>query len=230
MNAPDSCRTALRFATAAVLACLLAACGTTVSGHPNASRNPATTTVHANSDLARLLPDPSQFPSRYAAVALPAEVALQAANDLDGILPRGDINPGSCAPQAPTAGPVVMVGTDDTTRATLTVELTRADQPLSKLRNQLQQCTTVHVTHSGTTATITTELDPAPPLDADDTLALRRTVTSESVTQPRTMQTLLGQIGDIRINVTYMSFTNAPSDTEALDTLFATAVTKVRKG
>ncbi|WP_067700291.1 sensor domain-containing protein [Nocardia jejuensis] len=219
----------LRAVGVAVLGCVLAACGTTVSGHPNPSRNPAGTT-RSDAGLAALLPDPSQFPSRYAAVALPPDVAGQAAADLDGVLPDAQIDPSTCGPTAPTAGPVVSVGTDDTTRATLTVELTRVDQPLATLRNQLQQCGTVKVTHSGTTATVTTELDPPPPLDVDDALALRRVVRSESPTQARTMQTLLGQVGDIRINVTYMTFTDTRSDTEALDSLFTTAVTKVRKG
>lgn len=209
----------------------LAACGTTVSGHPVGNRN-SVTTVQTDSGLARLLPEASQFPARYTAVTLPIDAAGQAAGDLDGILPGAQIDPATCAPSAPTAGPAVSVGTDDSTRATLTVELVRTDQPLSTLRDQLQRCGTVRVGHSGTTATITTELDPPPPLNADDTLALRRTVQSESGSAgiTRHMQTLLGQIGNVRINVTSMSFTDGKADTEALDALFTMAVSKVRKG
>ncbi len=216
----------------ALLGMILAGCGsTTISGHPVASQSPVTT-VHTDSGLARLLPDASQFPSRYAAVTLPVDAAGQAASDLDGVLPGASIDPATCAPQAPTAGPVVVVGTDDTTRATLTVALVRTDQKLATLRDQLQRCATVRVGHGGTTATITTDMDPPPPLDADDTLALRRTVQSESggAGLTRSMQTLLGQIGDVRINVTYMSFSGGKPDAEALDTLFTTAVSKVRKG
>lgn len=213
----------------AVLSCLVAACGTTVSGTPVASRNPVST-VQADSGLARLLPAAAQFPSRYAAVILPPEAAGQAANDLDGILAGAAVEPGSCVPSAPSAGPAVIVGTDDATRATLTVELVRIDQPLAKLRDQLQRCGTVRVAHGGTT--VTTELDPPPPLDADDTLALRRTVRSESGSagSTRSMQTLLGQVGDVRINVTHMSFNGTPADAEALDSLFTATVSKVRKG
>ncbi|WP_245663015.1 DUF5642 family protein [Nocardia inohanensis] len=214
-----------------MLGCLLAACGTEVSGQPVSARGPVTA-AQVDDSLARLLPDASKFPKRYPAVTLTAETATQAANDLDGVLPGAQVDPSTCAPAAPAAGPAVMVGTDDATRATLTVELTRSDQSLSGLRDQLQRCGTVQVGHSGTSATITTELDPPPPLDADDTIALRRTVRSGggSAGTTRSMQTLLGQVGDVRINVTYMSFSDGKSDAEALDSLFTTAVSKVRKG
>lgn len=229
--AASMCRRPVRAVGVTVLGCLLAACGTEVSGHPIASRSPITA-VSNDSGLTKLLPDPSQFPSRYTALALPPEAAGQAANDLDGILPGAQADPGTCAPAAPTGGPAVAVGTDDSTRATLTVELTRSDKPLSALRDQLQRCGTVRVTHTGTSSTVTTELDPPPPANADDTLAVRRTVASATTGTglTRKMQTLLGQIGDVRINVTYMSSGDAASDSEALDTLFTTALRKVRKG
>ncbi|MFE3261624.1 sensor domain-containing protein [Nocardia sp. NPDC059091] len=209
---------------------LLAACGTTVSGHPIAARNPVPA-AGSDTGLTKLLPDPSQFPSRYPAIVLPAEASSQAANDLEGYLPGAQVDPNTCAPATPTAGPAVAVGTDDTTRATLTVALTRSGRPLSALRDQLQRCGTVRVGHSGVTSVVTTQLDPPPPVDADDSLALRRTVgTDKSATGlTRTMQTLVGQIGDVRIAVTYMT-SGSTSDSEALDALFTTAVRKVRKG
>ncbi|MFE6858478.1 sensor domain-containing protein [Nocardia sp. NPDC057668] len=215
----------------AVLGLLVVACGTTVSGQPIAAKGPATA-VRADSDLTRLLPEASKFPGRYEVVELPPGAADQAAHDLDGILPGANVEPGACVPPVPAAGPAVAVGTDDATRATLTVELIRIDQPLSKLRDQLQRCGTVTVGYAGTTATVTTELDPPPPLDADDTLALRRTVRSENGSSglTRSMQTLLGQVGQVRINVTHMSYGEAEPDAEALDSLFTAAVSKVRKG
>ncbi|WP_328290063.1 sensor domain-containing protein [Nocardia aurantiaca] len=209
---------------------LLAACGTTVSGHPTDARDPVPTAA-ADSGLARLLPDPSQFPSQYTAVMLPVDAASQAANDLEGYLPGAQVDPSSCAPVAPTAGPVVSVGTNDATRATLTVALTRSGTPLSALRDQLRRCGTVRVGHSGVTSVVATQLDPPPPVDADDSLALRRTVGTENSAPglTRTMQTLVGQIGDVRIAVTYMT-SGSTTDSEALDTLFTTAVRKVRRG
>ncbi|MVU77059.1 sensor domain-containing protein [Nocardia sp. ET3-3] len=209
---------------------MLAACGTTVSGHPTAARNPVTPIVSVDG-LTKLLPDPSQFPTRYTALVLPADTAKQAADDLNGYLPGAQVDPSACAPETPTAGPVAAVGNDDTTRATLTVVLTRSTQPLSTLRNQLQGCGTVRLGHSGATSVVTTQLDPPPPANADDSLAIKRTVGAENSRTglTRTMQSLVGQIGDVRINVTYMTSGTA-SDSEALDALFTTALRKVRKG
>lgn len=159
-------------------------------------------------------------------------MAGQAARDLDGILPGAAVDPGDCQPSAPVSDPAVAVGTDDSSRATMTVELVRTDQTLADLQKQVERCGSVRVTQSGTTATVTTEILPPPPLDADETVALRRTVRSEAGGPglTRTMQTLLGQVGDVRINVTYMSYGDERPDGEALDALFTTAVSKVRKG
>ncbi|WP_306365528.1 DUF5642 family protein [Nocardia sp. CC227C] len=212
------------------LGCALAACGTTISGHPRSSSGPNSTA--AVSELARLLPNPSQFPAPYAAVELPPDTAEQAAHDLDGILPGARVDPEDCVPVPPVSEPAVSVGTDDATRATLTVELVRTDHTLGTLRQQLERCGTVRATQSGTSATVTTELLPPPPLDADETVALRRTVRSEAGDPgtTRIMRTLLGQVGDVRINVTYMTFGDDSLDGEALDSLFTTAVSKVRRG
>ncbi len=214
----------------AALGCALTACGTTVSGHPRSSSGPNSTA--AVSELARLLPNPSQFPEPYAAVELPPDTAEQAAHDLDGILPGARVDPEDCAPVPPVSVPAVSVGTDDATRATLTVELVRTDHSLATLQRQLERCGTVRATQNGTTATVTTELLPPPPLDADETVALRRTVRSEAgdPETTRNMRTLLGQVGDVRITVTYMTFGADSLDGEALDSLFTTAVSKVRRG
>ncbi|MGW4246995.1 sensor domain-containing protein [Nocardia sp. NPDC004722] len=210
---------------------LLAGCSSSVSGHPIAARNPVTPLASADGGLAKLLPDPSQFPSRYTAMALPADTAKQAADDMNGYLPGAQVDPSGCVPTTPSAGPAVAVGSDDNTPATLTVVLTRSDKPLSALRDQLQQCGTVRLGHSGVTSVVTTRLNPAPPANADDTLALERTIGTEhsQTGLTRTMQSLIGQIGDVRISVTYMTSVSA-SDSEGLDTLFNTALRKVRKG
>ncbi|MFD7845817.1 sensor domain-containing protein [Nocardia sp. NPDC059764] len=218
------------------LGTVLAACGTTVTGHPTAVRNPAPVAT-ADQTLTAMLPDPSKFPARYTAVVLSPETAAQAAYDLEGYLPGAQVDPSTCAPVAPKTGPAVSVGTDDHGQATLTVVLTRPGKPLSTLRDQLRQCGTVKVGHTGVTSVVTTQLDPPPPVIADDSLALRRTVGPEN--RPggpenrdgltRSMQTLIGQVGEVRVAVTYMT-SGSTSDTEALDTLFTAAVRKVRKG
>ncbi|MEV0343554.1 sensor domain-containing protein [Nocardia sp. NPDC050713] len=234
MTVPDSTgRTrALGACAAAVCALLLTGCGSTVTGQPVAAR--PSTVRHIAAGLTTLLPEPAQFPARYPAVVLPPEAAAQAAGDLNGVIRGATVRPEGCAPDEQQFGPdhtAIAVGSDETSRATLTVELTRTRQPLSTLREQVLRCGEMRVARAGATTTVSTELDPPPPLDADDTLALRRTVAPDvggpGLTQ--TMRTLVGQVGDVRIAVTYMTFSDAPPDTAALDELFTTAVRKVRE-
>ncbi|WP_327119409.1 DUF5642 family protein [Nocardia sp. NBC_01730] len=230
----DSTRTRLGCVLPVVCAVLLAGCGSTVSGHP-ASLSPTAVTRHVSAELPTLLPDPLQFPAPYAAVVLPSEAAAQAAGDLDGMGRGASVQPSGCVPPEQKFGPdqtAIAVGTDNDTRATMTVELTRTDEPLVSLRARLTKCGSVRVSRAGAASTVTTELDPPPQVDADDALALRRTVAPEvggaSLTQ--SMRTLIGQVGDVRISVTYMSFSGGKPDTVAVDELFAAVVRKVRKG
>lgn len=214
-------------------AVLLAGCASTVTGHPVAS-GPSPVTRHVTAQLSTLLPDATQFPAEYGAVVLPPEAAAQAAGDLTGVGRGSTVQPAGCVPPAQQFGPdqtVVTVGTDNRTRATMTVELTRTWHPLSALREQLKRCQQVQVSRAGATTTVTTELHTAPPVDADDALALRRTVAPQvrvaGLTQ--SMQTLIGQVADVRITVTYMTFGDVTPDAPALDELFTTAVGKVEK-
>ncbi|MEV0292702.1 sensor domain-containing protein [Nocardia sp. NPDC050710] len=215
-------------------AVLLAGCGGAVTGRPVAAEQ-TVVSRHIDAQLGSLLPDPSQFPGKYPAVVLPAEAAAQAAGDLNGIARGATVQPDGCVPPQQSFGPdqtAIVVGTDNDTRATMTVELTRTRQPLSALRTQLKRCGELRVNRAGATTTVRTELQAPPPVEADDTLALRRTVAPDSggagLTQ--SMQTLTGQVGDVRITVTYMIFSDGQADTASLDELFTTAVQKVRKG
>ncbi|GAA5107147.1 hypothetical protein GCM10023319_78620 [Nocardia iowensis] len=230
----DSARRRVYFAVPVASAVLLAGCGSTVTGHPVAGEQ-TKVTRHVSAALSTLLVDPAQFPVRYPAVVLPPEAAGQAAGDLTGISRGARVQPGNCVPPEQRLGPdqtAIAVGTDDATRATITVELIRTEQPLAAWRSQLKQCSTVRVSRGAATTTVTTELEPPPPIDADDTLALRRTVAPDvggaGLTQ--TMRTLAGQVGDVRITVTYMSFSDAKPDMAAVDELFTTAVRRVEQG
>lgn len=203
-----------------------------MSGHP-VSLSPTAVAARGSAELPRLLPDPAQFPAPYAAVVLPSEAAAQAAGDLDGMGRGVSVQPSGCVPPEQRFGPdqtAIAVGTDNDTRATMTVELTRTDEPLASLRSRLTKCGSVRVSRAGAASTVTTELDPPPPVDADDALALRRTVAPEvggaSLTQ--SMRTLIGQVEGVRISVTYMSFSGDKPDTATLDELFTAAVRKVR--
>ncbi|RMI30174.1 DUF5642 family protein [Nocardia stercoris] len=221
----------------AVLGSLLAACGSTVSGHPG----PATTggpqrlDRHIAAPLSTLLPGPEQFPNGYAVLTLPPDRARQAGTDLAGIPAGSATDPADCAPPVPPPGtddPAAEVGSDDTTRTSITVELTRDTEPLATLRDQLERCTVVRTLGGSITKTVTTELLPPPPADADDTLALHRTVAGAvggpGLTQSTTA--LIAQIDDVRITVASLIFGDAPADTTALDQVFTAAVDRVRAG
>ncbi|WP_433760565.1 sensor domain-containing protein [Nocardia sp. CA-135398] len=240
MTVPNSTRRGPRgfglsgWVSLAASAMLLTGCASTVTGHPVGS-GPSTVTRHVAAQLSTLLPDPAQFPAEYEAVVLPAEAAAQAAGDLTGVGRGSTVQPDGCAPPAQQFGSnqtAIAVGTDNQTRATMTVELTRTGQPLSALRDQVKRCRQVHVSRAGATTTVTTDLQAPPPIDADDTLALRRTVAPQvsAAGLTQSMQTLTGQIADVRITVTYMTFGDAKPDTAALDELFTAAVLKVKKG
>jgi len=76
---------------------------------------------------------------------------------------------------------------------------------------------------------------PAPPVDADDSLAVDQTVTTESSGSMRRTLTLAAQIGDMRISATWLhegskeTTRGAAPDTQALDALFTDAVLAVRR-
>lgn len=211
---------------------LVAGCSSSVDG----SARPVDGRASRSGALSELLLDPSSFPPRYPAVVLPQQAVAQAAPDLTGIPPGAKVDPAGCKPPAQDYGPdgtAMVVGTDNANRSTITIELVRVDAPLAELGAQIAQCPEVTTTRNGVDALVATTLTPPPPLDADDTLALRRTVRSgpagQGVTQ--SMLTLVAQIDDVRVQATYMSFgADSELDTESLDTLFTSAVLKVRGG
>jgi hypothetical protein len=211
----------------------LAGCAQSVSGTPVAES--AVSVRQIDGSLAELLPEPSQFPARYPAVVLPAQAATAAAGDLDGVGAGATVSPAKCTPDEAEPGgepAAVAVGTDDASRATLTVELSRSAEPVSSLRDRLGECGLIQVRRAGAASTVTTALDRAAPTGTDDAIALRRTVVPEvggaGLTQ--TMQTSIGQIGDVRITVTSMTFGAGQPDTAAVDEMFATTATAVRGG
>ncbi|MFD3593926.1 sensor domain-containing protein [Nocardia sp. NPDC058640] len=215
----------------AAVSCALTGCGDSVSGTPVAES--AVSVQHVDATLSELLPAPSQFPARYPAVVLPAHAATAAAGDLDGVGAGDTVSPAQCAPIEPEPGgepAAVAVGTDDASRNTLTVELSRSTELVSRLRDQLRGCGQIQVARAGAGSTVSTVLDQAVPAGADDAIALRRTVVPDvggaGLTQ--TMQTSVGQIGDVRITVTSMTFGAGQPDTAAVEEMFATTVASVR--
>ncbi|WP_054814155.1 hypothetical protein [Nocardia arizonensis] len=212
---------------------LSAGCGATVAGYATPAEQ-ITVTRGVPGDLTSLLPAAAQFPPAYPAVVLSPEAAAQASGDLTGVARGASVQPVACAPPHRDFGPdatAIAVGTDNDTRATLTVELTRTTEPLGRLRAQLRGCGEMRVNRAGTVTTVRTELLDPTAVDADDTLALRRAVRPDvgGVGLTQNMRTLIAQIADVRITVTYMSFDGDEPDIEALDDLFVVAAREVRE-
>lgn len=219
----------------------IAGCGSDVVGSAEPA-DPGTTDAGATTsapetgnapDLEALLVDPSVFPAPYDAIVLPPQAIAQASPDLTGIPAGAEVSPAGCKPKDVATGDAAMiVGTDNADRATITVELTAVEEPLSVREDQLEQCAEVQATKSGATSTIRSTITPAPPIGADDTLAVKQTVSSgtgsDSITQ--SMLTLMAQVGDVRVTATYMSFDSAAPDAATLDELFTASVLKVKAG
>ena len=148
--------------------------------HPNPRRRNLPLRKTA-APLSELLLTPEEFPEPFGAVVLPPQAVPMAAPDLVGV-PRGaTVDPSECEPPEQDYGPngtVMAVGTDNATRATISVELTKVDAPLDELEAQTRQCPSMTVTANGVTTTVTTEILPPSPIDADKTMSLRRTVVS----------------------------------------------------
>lgn len=192
-----------------------------------------TTSPSSNVDLDALLVDPSVFPPPYDAIVLPPQAISQASPDLTGIPSGAEVSPAGCKPKEVEPGrTALIVGTNNADRATISVELTEVEEPLSVREAQLEQCSEVTATKSGAVSTIRSTITPAPPINADDSLAVRQTVSSgtgtESVTQ--SMLTLMAQVDNVRITATYMSFDDEAPDAANLDQIFTTAVLKVNAG
>ncbi|WP_196814484.1 sensor domain-containing protein [Nocardia sp. BMG111209] len=224
---------ARRVPAAMVLGALLSACGSTVAGQPGPVRS-ATAVQHVGG-LAAMLPRQEAFPAHYTVVVLSPEQARGALDDLRGVPAGAPVEPGSCAIPAivvDAGSTAVEVGSDDEARATVTVELLRTGEPLARVRERSARCALVRVRQGPLTSTVVTAVEELTGVAADDTLALRRTVsgTAGGPGLRRSMYTRLAQIGDIRVNATTLTFGDDAADTAALDRVFAAAIDAVRHG
>ncbi|MEV0432979.1 sensor domain-containing protein [Nocardia sp. NPDC050413] len=218
-------------ACAVLMTGALTGCAEAVSGIPVAES--ATSMHHVEAAPADLLPDPHEFPAAYPAVVLTPQAASAAAEDLDGVGMGATVSPVECTPPESEPGaepPAVAVGTDEVSRASLTVELSRTTELLARVRDRLRACEQIRVSRAGAGSTVTTEVSAHVPAGADEAMTLRRSVIPDvggaGLTQ--TMYTSVGRVGDIRITVTSMTFGAGEPDKAAVDELFATAVRSVR--
>ncbi|QNG21358.1 sensor domain-containing protein [Rhodococcus triatomae] len=202
-------------------------CGQTIVGTATASEEMVDGA--RGGDLSGLLLDPAAFPPQYPAIVLPPSAVAQAAPDLTGVPPGAVVDPLECMPDVQGYGPdrtVMAVGTDETSRSTITVEVARVRESLPEWTERHRECEDITVSSSGATSEVQTRSTPARPVSAEDSAALRRTVTSggESTPVRQSMLTLVAQTEDIRVLATLMYFGDRQPDTAALDDVFVEAI------
>lgn len=213
---------------AALICASLVGCGMGVPGHPVV----APAVGHVTAPLPDLLPRPEQFPPQYTTVVLGPDQAREASDDLTGMPAGSLVEPAECAASAAAAGATAtVVGANDAQRVTITVELLRTDEPMTALRDHLRRCAVVRAHHGAMATTVVTEWDPLGTTGADEALAVRRTVAGpgSATGYTQTMQVRVGQVADVRISATYLTFTAAPTDSAGLERVFAATVANVRR-
>ena len=211
-------------------AALIGGCARVVTGAGRAGdpevRPPAPISV------ADLLIEPTRFPVQYPAAVLDPREVDRVLGEIDGVSDGSEVTPPECAPLPVLASQKAAVeGIDGASGARLIVTLTRPVPSLRARASQLADCSSFTITaggEDGEVSEVTADLPPPPPVDADDTYAVDQTVTTGSA-DSRTL-TLVALVGDVRVTTSWQQdSSDASPDTEALDTLFADAVLKVRQ-
>ena len=181
--------------------------------------------------VADLLIAPDQFPAPYRATVLDHTAVYRALQDVAGVPPGAVVTPPECTPEPLDAQHTAAVeGVDSRSSGSLIVAVTRPAPPLRAGR--LRACSSFTAAHGAEVWAIRSTVLPAPPVDADEQLAVDQTVTtSRSV---RRTLTLTAQIGDTRVSATWRRADADPGAVEALDAgvldpLFRDAVLKVRR-
>jgi hypothetical protein len=214
-------------------AALLVGCTRVISGTVQSVADGAES---ASIPVADLLIQPGQFPARYRAVVLDATAVYRALQDVDGVAAASIVDPPQCAP--PPLAPLdtaAMQGIDSEDASSLIVTVTRPAGPLRDRAEQLTACPAFTAVQSQNASAITVTVLPAPPVDVDDSYAVDQTVTAESSGSMRRTLTLAAQIGDVRINATWLhegpkdTTPDIGPDTQALDAVFSDAVLTVRR-
>jgi hypothetical protein len=206
-------------------------CASTVNGTAMPS---SATVVHVAGDLSGLLLATSSFHTPYEAVILPGPAVSQALGDLIGDTADATVEPSDCAQDLidlDTADAAIVVGTNNSTRSTISVALARTTGSLADQKEKFERCPDVTSTENRTTTKIHVEVTPAAPIDADESLAFKRTVTSGSGTKPLTQTSvqLWAQVGDVIVMAAHISFSNAKPDAAVLDELFTAQVLRLKK-
>ena len=186
--------------------------------------------------IAELLIEPTRFPEQFPAVVVDPSIVSRLLRQIDGVTDGSVVTPPECAPPPVVAAEGAAVqGVDQRSGATLIVTVTRPSPSLRARVDQLVGCSSFTSVVEGDvsqTSEVTTELPPAPPVDADDSFAVDQTVTPESsgASGTRTL-TLVARVADVQVTTSWQGVVDTSDtgpDTQALDTLFTDAVLKVR--
>ncbi|MBF9319915.1 hypothetical protein B5566_15905 [Mycobacterium sp. MHSD3] len=216
-------------------ACTRAIDGTPIESSAGASSPLTTTTAPLRAPagpVGALLLAPTDFPYQYPATTLDPGAAGLALRDIRGVPDAATVAPTTCTPEPVPAVPqdaAVAVGTNESDNSTITVAVLRVPQPLATYKTQLERCTSYTFTDPDqVTSTVTASQAVAPPINADDSVAVNQTVSpSGAGNGTQTTLSLIAQIADIRIQATYMTFQGTEPDAVLLDQAFTAAVLKV---
>jgi hypothetical protein len=217
--------------TVVLVSALLGGCSREIPGVVRAA--PASATTTAAVPVADLLISPAEFPPRYPAVTVDPLQVDPVLRGVDGVVAGSVVTPADCTPPAPEPAPLYSAaaeGLDGDQVGSLIVSVTRSSFPLSARKDQLAACPRVTVTVGDARSTVTATLLAPPPVDADDTYAVDKTVTSATSDAVQRSLTLVAQIADVRVSATWLSSRAATPDSEAVDAVFTDAVLKVRRG
>ncbi|OAT66361.1 hypothetical protein AWB85_16645 [Mycobacteroides immunogenum] len=203
------------------------------SGGAAAPLTTTTTAVRAPAGpVGPLLLSPADFPHQYPATTLDPGAAGVALRDIRGVPDAATVAPTTCAPAPVPAVPqdaAVAVGTNGSDNSTITVAVLRVLQPLATYKSQLEQCASFTFTGPDQVrSTVTASQAVAPPINADDSVAVNQSVSPTGAgSGTQTTLSLIAQIADIRIQATYMTFQGTEPDAVLLDQAFTAAVLKV---
>jgi hypothetical protein len=203
------------------------------SGGTSSPLTATTTALQApTGPVGPLLLAPADFPHQYPATTLDPNAAGLALRDIRGVPDGATVAPNTCAPGPLPAVPqdaAVAVGTNESDSSTITVAVLRVPQPLATYKTQLERCTSFTFTGPGQIpSTVTASQAVAPPINADDSVAVNQTVAPAATgSGTQTTLSLIAQIADIRIQATYMTFQGIEPDAVLLDQAFTAAVLKV---
>lgn len=216
------------------------ACAREIDGSPveasGGASSPLTTTTTAvqapTGPVGPLLLAPADFPHQYPATTLDPNAAGHALRDIRGVPDAATVAPSTCAPAPLPAVPqdaAVAVGTNDSDNSTITVAVLRVPLPLAIYKAQLERCTSFTFTGPDQIpGTVTASQAVAPPINADDSVAVNQMVAPAATgSGTQTTLSLIAQIADIRIQATYMTFQGTEPDAVLLDQAFTAAVLKV---